>query len=65
MTHSGGKEHEVGDRGQRYEVGYYSMVENKRKILGWTDTWQGAKRMEKSINLRHNMESPHIRDRKK
>lgn len=37
MTHSGGKEHAVGDRGQRWEVSFYNPATNKREVYGWTD----------------------------
>ena len=42
MTHSGGKPHNVGDRGQRYEVradGYPHPGDN---AIGWCDHASGA-----------------------
>jgi len=37
MTHSGGKEHQVGDLGQRYEVSFFNPSTNARQVYGWTD----------------------------
>ncbi len=63
MTHSGGKEHKGGDRGQRYEVTYFSSGENKRKVFGWSETLEGVQAMHESINLHPTMTSPETRDR--
>ena len=49
MTHSGGKPHNVGDKGQRYEVrmtGYPKEGENR---LGWSDDLAGAEGMMEAI----------------
>lgn len=49
MTHSGGKPHKVGDRGQRYEVhvaGYPNPGDN---VIGWSDKLDGAIRMAAAI----------------
>ncbi len=49
MTHSGGKPHNVGDKGQQYEVratGYPSDGEN---VIGWSATIEGAQRMMTAI----------------
>jgi hypothetical protein len=43
VTHSGGKPHAVGDRGQRYQVTYFDEAANKRKVCGWSDTAEGAR----------------------
>ncbi len=54
MTHSGGKPHAVGDRGQRYEVRYFDVGdwddEREPCVLGWTDTLESAKRMVGAIS---------------
>lgn len=50
MTHSGGKPHNVGDKGQRYEVlahGYPKKDETD--VIGWSDTLEGAERMMNAI----------------
>lgn len=51
MTHSGGKPHPVGDRGQRYEVRMtgYGPKEPGESVLGWSDTLDGARRMMEAI----------------
>lgn len=63
MTHSGGKPHTVGDRGQRYEVTYFDERTNTRKIFGWSDTTDGAQAMAEAIELHPSMQFPQIRDR--
>ncbi len=62
MTHSGGKPHAVGDRGQRYEVTYMDPG-GKRCVFGWSETWVGADDMVKSIDLHPVWEDGLIRDR--
>ncbi|WP_439398972.1 hypothetical protein ACRQ5Q_16665 [Bradyrhizobium sp. PMVTL-01] len=50
MTHSGGKPHNVGDKGQRYEVlanGY--PTDQDDNVIGWTETLDGAERMMSAI----------------
>lgn len=63
MTHSGGKPHEVGDRGQRFEVSYQSAYAFRRDVFGWADTPEGALRMAESISLNPSMTNPQIKDR--
>jgi len=49
MTHSGGKPHNVGDKGQRYEVratGYPKAGEN---VIGWSSGLEGAENMKNAI----------------
>lgn len=63
MTHSGGKPHNVGDKGQRYEVrasGYPKEAEN---IIGWSDALKGAERMAAAIRLAPGCTSTEIWDR--
>lgn len=45
MTWGGGKPHEVGDRGQRYEVRTTGYPEEGVNVIGWTDALDGAERM--------------------
>lgn len=64
MTHSGGKPHAVGDRGQRYEVlanGY--PKDQTDNVIGWSDTLEGADRMMEAILLAPRCTSARIFDR--
>lgn len=63
MTHSGGKPHNVGDKGQRYEISYYCPTEKRRKVFGWTDKPEAVCAMISSIALHPTMESPLFTDR--
>lgn len=49
MSHSGGKPHGVGDRGQRYEVSYFDPAANERRVMGWTDDLATAQRMADAV----------------
>jgi hypothetical protein len=63
MTHSGGKPHNVGDHGQRFEVratGYPKAGEN---VIGWSDTIEGADVMAGSIRRAPSCTSTTIYDR--
>jgi hypothetical protein len=62
VTHSGGKPHHVGDRGQRYEVSFED-VGGKRMVFGWSDDMAGAERMMASIRLHPTWVQPAVRDR--
>ena len=64
MTHSGGKPHEIGDRGQRYEVTFVDPG-GKREIFGWSETLDGAEKMVSSIEKNPAWEDGEIRDRDK
>lgn len=63
MTHSGGKPHEVGDRGQRYEVTTFDENEDKRIVIGWTDDAEQARKMADAAELRPSWKWPHVVDR--
>jgi hypothetical protein len=63
MTHSGGKPHEVGDRGQRFEVSFFNPSANGRQVLGWTDDEETARRMADSVDLHPSWEFPWVTDR--
>lgn len=52
MTHSGGKPHAVGDRGQRYEVTFFDPRENARRVFGWSDDKVVAQVMADSVENR-------------
>lgn len=45
MTHSGGQQHDVGDRGQRYAVSVFDDEQNKRIDIGWTDSAEMARKL--------------------
>ena len=61
MTHSGGKPHAVGDRGQRYEVSFFDG--EKRQVYGWTDDAETARKMGDSIDKHPVWGFPQVRDR--
>ena len=63
MTHSGGKPHVVGDRGQRYEVSFYDPEQDKRRVLGWTDTPESAQKMAEAIEAHPSWQFAQIIDR--
>lgn len=62
MTHSGGKPHNVGDRGQRYEVTYVDSM-GTRKVFGWSETKAGAESFVECVTAHPTWHSPEIRDR--
>ena len=45
MTHSGGKPHAVGDRGQRYEIRSTGWPKDGDCVVGWCDGEAMAYRM--------------------
>lgn len=63
MTHSGGKPHAVGDRGQRYEVSFFDPNLNRRRVFGWTDEIEVARRMADGIEKHPAWQFPQITDR--
>ncbi len=62
MTHSGGKPHAVGDRGQRYEVTYFDG--EQRCVFGWSETITGAYAMKRCIEKHPSWTNPLVKDRK-
>jgi len=64
MTHSGGKPHAVGDKGQRYETTFVDPNRDEiRRVYGWVDTLAGARVHERSINAHPTWHTPLIQDR--
>lgn len=63
MTHSGGEPHNVGDKGQRYEVTFFNPETIERQIFGWSDTEDGAAQMVKSIQAHPSWYNAEVRDR--
>lgn len=63
MTHSGGKPHAVGDRGQRYEVSFFNPETNQRQVLGWTEDADAARRMADAVDLHPSWQFPQVVDR--
>lgn len=49
MTHSGGKQHAVGDRGQRYEIRAIGWPDEGEGVIGWNENAEGAERTAASI----------------
>ncbi len=49
MTHSGGKPHNVGDKGQRYEVRATGYPKPGVNVIGWNNSKEGADRMASAI----------------
>lgn len=62
MTHSGGKPHAVGYKGQRFEVCFFDPESNKRRVLGWTNDPEDAQQMAGWIEEHPDWESPWITD---
>lgn len=62
MTHSSGKPHPTGDRGQRYEVTYLEDG-GERKVYGWTDDLLVTEHMCRMIGLHPERRDPKVRDR--
>lgn len=63
MTHSGGKPHAVGDRGQRYEVRATGYPKTEESIIGWSDGLDGAEKMAAAIRQAPGCTSTVIWDR--
>lgn len=63
MTHSGGKPHEVGDRGQRYVVSVYDEAQNKRIDLALTNDIKHASEMATGAELRPSWKFAWVTDR--
>jgi hypothetical protein len=63
MTHSGGQPHNVGDKGQRFEVTFFDPRANVRKVFGWSDTAEGAQAMGNSIDAHPVWQFPQVTDR--
>lgn len=64
MTINGGKPHAVGDRGQRYEVTFFNPATDKRQVLGWSETREGADSLVAGIDKHPTWRSPIVQDRK-
>lgn len=63
MTHSGGKPHAVGDRGQRFEITFFDPEQDARRVLGWSADAEGAQRMAASVSAHPSWRDPEVRDR--
>jgi len=63
VTHSGGKPHQVGDRGQRYEVTVYDHVSKERVVVGWCNELDRARGMRDGANMRPSWGDAKIEDR--
>lgn len=49
MTHSGGKPHAVGDRGQRFEIRATGWPRSEQSVIGWCDAIQSAEQWARGI----------------
>lgn len=64
MTINGDKPHNVGDKGQRYEVSAHGYPKNEiDNVIGWSDTLEGAERMMSAILKAPGCTSAKIYDR--
>lgn len=63
MTHSGGKDHAVGDCGQRYEVTVFDERENRRVVLGWAEEASTAARMATTAEAKPSWKFAWVTDR--
>jgi hypothetical protein len=63
MTHSGGKPHAVGDRGQRYEITVFDSQKGERIVFGWAETEESAYRMGFAAIARPSWKDFEVRDR--
>lgn len=63
MTHSGGKPHAVGDKGQQFEVTFFDPNTDTRKVLGWSDTMRGAAQLASCVEAHPSWDFAQIRDR--
>lgn len=64
MTHTGGKPHQVGDRGQRYVVSVYDESQNKRIDVAYTDSAMHASDMATGAHLRPSWKFAWVTDRR-
>lgn len=62
MTHSGGKPHAVGDRGQRYKVTFIDG-NNQRATLGWSESATGALGFIEGVKAHPVWSKPQVYDR--
>lgn len=67
MTHSGGKPHAVGDRGQRFVVSFLPEEGSLkgRMDFGYTNSADSAVKMVNSINAHPVWHTPRVSDREK
>lgn len=53
----------VGDRGQRFEVSFFDPDTDARRVLGWSETREGASAFERAIESHPSWCAPQVRDR--
>jgi hypothetical protein len=63
MTHSGGKPHAVGDRGQRYEITVYDEELQQRRVLGWAESEEAAYGMAQAAEKRPSWSKAEVNER--
>jgi hypothetical protein len=64
VTHSGGKPHQVGDRGQRYEISCFDQVSKERIVIGWTNDAETAADMRAGAEMRPTWCECQVKDRR-
>ena len=62
MTHSGGKQHAVGYNGQQFEVSFFDLDQNRRRVLGWTNDSDAAKKMADGVEKHPIWTTPWVTD---
>lgn len=65
MTWGGGKHHQVGDLGQRYEIRATGYPKDGESVIGWTDDIEGAFNMASSVRLAPGCTETRVVDRQK
>jgi len=63
MTHSGGKPHNVGDQGQRFQIKAKGYPKEGWNVIGWTDDLKGAIAMAEAIEKAPSCLGTRIKDR--
>lgn len=63
MTHSGGKPHEVGDRGKRYEITVFDIDKGRRTVIAWQES-EPTDKLLRSLETRPGWVLAESRDRR-
>jgi hypothetical protein len=65
VTHSGGKPHAVGDKGQRYEVRATGYPKPGQNVIGWASDFERAVGMANAIAKAPTCTASEVFDREK
>lgn len=63
MTHSGGKPHNVGDKGQRFQLSAFGYPKEEKSVIGWHSTREGINRMRDAISSAPRCQGTEVFDR--